>query len=273
MFTPTLGRNPAEPDTVTIPPVFQAKKKQRSSHVWHPDNGEEVTIDGEGRWKCNRCRGMTHVAPKERAPGNDLLTWSVGVKPVTFALGSTKNAIKHLKKIHKITADGPMPDGPPQHQRTIEGAFGKLAPAITFNDDVFCHLLLRYIYTTNESFRVCEEETFRVLLSYLAACVRNFGPGPCVLHSHYRDSDRDPENNSELTFYFYAETRLHCNPPCFTSDWRYNSSPNRSILRQNEGRTEAETSGKKNRVATQPRHGVRGPRVGRVRNLSMRKRA
>jgi hypothetical protein len=34
-----------------------------------------------------------------------------------------------------------------------------------------------------------------------------------------------------------------------------------------------QTSGKKNRVATQPRRGVRGPRVGRVRNLSTRKRA
>jgi hypothetical protein len=91
--------------------------------------------------------------------------------PVTFAVGSTKNAIKHLKKVHRITAEGPIAEGPSQQQQTIEATFGKLTPSITFNDDVFRHLLWRYIYTTNESFRVCEEESFRILLGYLAACV------------------------------------------------------------------------------------------------------
>jgi hypothetical protein len=102
-------------------------------------------------------------------------------KPVTFAVGSTKNAIKHLKKVHRITAEGPIAEGPSQQQQTIEATFGKLTPSITFNDDVFRHLLWRYIYTTNESFRVCEEESFRILLGYLAACVsacRRSGPFP-----------------------------------------------------------------------------------------------
>jgi hypothetical protein len=86
-------------------------------------------------------------------------------------MSTTKNAIEHLKKVHRIDANGAIPTGPSQQQQTIEAAFGKLVPSITFNDDIFRHLLLRYIYSTSESFRVCEEETFRSLLSYLAACV------------------------------------------------------------------------------------------------------
>jgi hypothetical protein len=66
--------------------------------------------------------------------------------PVTFAVGSTKNAIKHLKKVHRITAEGPIAEGPSQQQQTIEATFGKLTPSITFNDDVFRLLQWRYIY-------------------------------------------------------------------------------------------------------------------------------
>jgi hypothetical protein len=57
MFTPAVGSNPAERDSSpdNIPAVFLAKKKVRTSHVWLPENGEEVAIDGQPRWKCNRC--------------------------------------------------------------------------------------------------------------------------------------------------------------------------------------------------------------------------
>jgi len=42
-------------DQDSIPDVFKAKKKVRSSHIWLPENGIECVVDGVDRWKCQRC--------------------------------------------------------------------------------------------------------------------------------------------------------------------------------------------------------------------------
>jgi hypothetical protein len=93
---------------------------------------------------------------------------------VTFAITSTKNPLDHLRLKHHIGPDGPINRAkPPRHQQTIEAAFGEKRPEITFNADIFERLLGRWIYTEDVSFRICETDTFRYLLSYLAACVSN----------------------------------------------------------------------------------------------------
>jgi hypothetical protein len=93
---------------------------------------------------------------------------------VTFAITSTKNPLDHLRLKHDIGPDGPINRAkPPRHQQTIEAAFGEKRPEITFNADIFERLLGRWIYTEDVSFRSCETESFRYLLSYLAACVSN----------------------------------------------------------------------------------------------------
>jgi hypothetical protein len=61
IFTPRLGSNPAERDTASeasrdIPAVFQGKKKARTSHIWSPENGCEIEVNGIRRWRCNRCK-------------------------------------------------------------------------------------------------------------------------------------------------------------------------------------------------------------------------
>jgi hypothetical protein len=42
-------------DQDSIPPIFKAKKRQRSSHIWLPENGVECVVDGVDRWKYQRC--------------------------------------------------------------------------------------------------------------------------------------------------------------------------------------------------------------------------
>jgi hypothetical protein len=61
IFTPRVGSNPAERDTASeasrdIPAVFQGKKKARTSHIWSPENGCEIEVNGIRRWRCNRCK-------------------------------------------------------------------------------------------------------------------------------------------------------------------------------------------------------------------------
>jgi len=85
----------------------------------------------------------------------------------TFAV-SAMNAIGHLKSKHnrgELIIPGPQP-----LQQTIERAFCTHKPAVTFNEDVFRQLLLRWIVKMNINHRVCEDESFRTYCSYLAAC-------------------------------------------------------------------------------------------------------
>jgi hypothetical protein len=60
LFTPTLGSNPVEPEQqesqdLRVPDIFLGKRKARTSIIWNPENGREVEISGQRRWRCNRC--------------------------------------------------------------------------------------------------------------------------------------------------------------------------------------------------------------------------
>ena len=46
-----------------IASIFLEKKKNRSSHVWIPANGQEVVVDGKFRWRCNRCTVLISDSP------------------------------------------------------------------------------------------------------------------------------------------------------------------------------------------------------------------
>jgi hypothetical protein len=48
----------ASADTDSVPSVFKAKTKVRSSHVWLPENGKEVLVNGILRWQCQRCKRL-----------------------------------------------------------------------------------------------------------------------------------------------------------------------------------------------------------------------
>jgi len=64
--TPILSQNQvlgngslhASADTDSIPAVFKAKTKLRSSHIWLPENGREVLVNGIPRWQCQRCKWL-----------------------------------------------------------------------------------------------------------------------------------------------------------------------------------------------------------------------
>lgn len=84
---------------------------------------------------------------------------------------TTKNAIAHLPSKHRIGPDGEIvAEGGTKTQQTIENAFGQLKPRIIFNIDIFKDLHLQSIVDMNVSFRVCEDTSFCILCSYLAAC-------------------------------------------------------------------------------------------------------
>ena len=101
--------------------IFQAKKKERKSYVWWPENGEEYQENGKERWKCKRCPNL-HTA-------------------ITFTDSSTHNAIDHLKKIHGITKANLHGLSLPS-QSQIRIAFQNTIPKIVFNEDLFKFLLL-----------------------------------------------------------------------------------------------------------------------------------
>ena len=91
---------------------------------------------------------------------------------------STKNMNLHLSSVHRITKENPeIPGGSglgsasSQANSRILAAFAHQTPKIQFNSDVFKQLLTRWIYVTNSAFQSVEEPTFRVVLSYLLACV------------------------------------------------------------------------------------------------------
>jgi hypothetical protein len=88
----------------------------------------------------------------------------------TFSDGSTKNAIIHLHDVHRIGKNGPLPPVEQEAQR-IRLAFGNSLPRVSFNVDVFQELLSRWMALCDVPFVAVEHDCFRLLLSYLAACV------------------------------------------------------------------------------------------------------
>lgn len=49
----------ASADMDSIPAVFKAKTKSRSSHIWLPENGKEILVKGSPRWQCQRCKWLS----------------------------------------------------------------------------------------------------------------------------------------------------------------------------------------------------------------------
>jgi len=77
--------------------------------------------------------------------------------------------IEHLQEVHKVNRDGPIPVE--AGQALIETSFGKTKPQIVFNADMFRDLLTRWMILNHISFSQVEQNSFRVLLRYLVACV------------------------------------------------------------------------------------------------------
>jgi hypothetical protein len=70
----------------------------------------------------------------------------------SYADSSTKNAIEHLKTIHRIDADGEMEPLADQNNR-IRAAFGRTLPKVFFNVEFFKVLLVRWVISCNIPFR------------------------------------------------------------------------------------------------------------------------
>jgi hypothetical protein len=88
---------------------------------------------------------------------------------VTFGIGSTKNAIRHLLVSHRINQNGDLSSVQLQ-QQTLQASFGNTLPRVNFNSDVFENILIRWMIICNIPFIAVENPTFRLLLAYLAAC-------------------------------------------------------------------------------------------------------
>jgi hypothetical protein len=58
-------------------------------------------------------------------------------------------------------------------EQRIRTAFGNTLPRVAFNITVFRQILIRWIIICNIPFRGVENDSFRLLLGYLAACVRS----------------------------------------------------------------------------------------------------
>jgi hypothetical protein len=85
----------------------------------------------------------------------------------------------HLLLIHKINKEHPVDpaDSLGSHSAISDGlgtivhAFARGLQQIEFNKDIFKAVLIQWIYIDNISFRVVEQRSFHLLLSYLVACV------------------------------------------------------------------------------------------------------
>jgi hypothetical protein len=105
-----------------------------------------------------------------------LLLTAAGPNPrtaATFSDGSTKNAITHLRDVHRIGKDGPLAPVEEQEKR-IRLAFGNTLPRVSFNVDIFEDILTRWMALCDIPFLAVEHDCFRLLLSYLASCVRTY---------------------------------------------------------------------------------------------------
>jgi hypothetical protein len=83
----------------------------------------------------------------------------------------------HLEFDHGVTKEQPYGEksgtgvGNTTTDSPIHAAFAKSIQRLQFNSDLFKALLIRWICFNNISFRVVEQPTCRLLLSYLMACV------------------------------------------------------------------------------------------------------
>jgi len=90
----------------------------------------------------------------------------------TYSDASTKNAISHLRRVHKLGPDGELPPVAIR-QQSLREAFGNTTPRVAFNLEVFKAILLRWMTICNIPFNVVENTRFRLLAGYLAAYVHS----------------------------------------------------------------------------------------------------
>jgi len=90
----------------------------------------------------------------------------------TYSDASTKNAISHLRRVHRLGPDGELPTVAIR-QQSLREAFGNTTPRIAFNPEMFKAILLRWMTICNNPFNAVENNSFRLLAGYLAACVRS----------------------------------------------------------------------------------------------------
>jgi hypothetical protein len=76
----------------------------------------------------------------------------------------------HLRNVHRIGQDGQLMD-PAEQEQKLRIAFGNSLPRITFNINYFRIILIHWMVVCNIPFKGIEHQGFRLLLSYLAACV------------------------------------------------------------------------------------------------------
>jgi len=60
----------------------------------------------------------------------------------TYSDASTKNAISHLRRVHRLGPDGELPTIAIR-QQSLREAFGNTTPRVAFNPEVFKAILLR----------------------------------------------------------------------------------------------------------------------------------
>ena len=103
----------------------------------------------------------------------------------TYTDASTKNMNLHLEQVHGITKENPRDSGRKStlsrgtSQANVQSQLSSgswthpstTANRIEFNSDIFKALLIRWICSSNISFRIVEHHSFRQLLTYLLASV------------------------------------------------------------------------------------------------------
>ena len=123
--------------------IWDARTSTRRSWIWR--HGDSVKEGGKKYWKCVLC-----------------------TRTKRYADDSTKHPIDHLRKVHRLTEQGPIPQLDTSNS-AIHRAFNTTVPQINFNIDIFKQLLLQWMVHYHVSFRQVEEPTFRLLLTYLCS--------------------------------------------------------------------------------------------------------
>lgn len=137
-----------------------SSRQQRLVRSWIYQHGTLTTYKGKRFWECQLCSS----------------------NPQRYAYGTTSHLMKHLLKVHKITEQGPVATSRSSSATNIpnvlQQAFANTLPKIPFKFTLFQELLLRWMVSCNISFRHVEDNSFRMLLSYLTVVVSSYNAIP-----------------------------------------------------------------------------------------------
>ena len=135
--------------------------RQRPVRSWIYQHGTLTTYKGKRVWECQLCSSTN---------------------PQRYAHGTTSHPMKHLLKVHRMTEQGSLStSGSPSGNNipnVLQQAFANTLPKIPFKFPLFQELLLRWMILCNISFRQVEDNSFRMLLSYLTAVVSSYNAIP-----------------------------------------------------------------------------------------------